>query len=293
MATTEKSPSMKLVKTATVAKPAKPAPAPKAEVEETTGVEAAEVETQEATAPASDDMIVKTAYEIDHMKQAKAFDLVPNLLDNIDHDYFKLGGVLAKVQAEGWFMEKGHETFRSYVEADCGIQYRKAMYLIQIYNGLVGSGVAWDKVKHLGWSKLKELANILDADNVDAWVEIALNMTVIQLQEHIKESTKGESAGSSTEVAEKTTATTTMTFKLHADQKTTVREALDKVKHQSGTEVDSAALEFMALDFLGGNSTLKAMPTLEELMKTKSMEEVLEAFDKVFPNVTVEVTVTG
>lgn len=237
------------------------------------------------------DVIVRVAHEIENLKADKAFKMVPTLLDNIDRDYFRLGGVLAKVQSEGWFMEKQHETFRAFVEADCGIAYRKAMYLIQIYNGLVESGVAWELVGHLGWTKLKELAPILTTDNVIEWVAVAEGMTVLQLQEHIKASSKGVDSGNSPDAgASDAKATTTMTFKLHEDQKTTVRDALDKAKHESATDVDSVALEYIAMDYLG-SSKLKAVTTLKELMEGKSVEEVLQVFEEVFPTVVLQAAV--
>ena len=292
---TAKSPTMKLMKTPAKGKPA-PDAATEPEAEAPKTVTKTTIKTKPKAEPVApveasgEDMIVKTAHEMENLKEDRAFTLVPKLLDNIDHDYFRLGGVLSKVQAEGWFMNKGHETFRAFVEAECGIQYRKGMYLIEIYNGLVESGVAWDQVKHLGWTKLKELANILSPENVEAWVGVAENLTVLQLIEHIKESTKGENASNSPEKTTKASDTTTMTFKVHSDQKATIREALDKAKHESGTEFDSVALEAIALDFLGGESKLKTQPTLKELMAGKSAEEVLEAFGEAFPDVTLEAT---
>ncbi len=297
-----KAPTAKLMKT-----PGKAAPAAAVEAADTSAPEVktktkvsikakpapepvAEVEVAEEAEAASDDMIVQTAKEVENLKADKAFQMVPALLDNIDHDYFRLGGVLAVIQSNGWYQDKGHETFRAFVEAECGLQYRKAMYLVQIYNSLVESGIAWDKVKHLGWTKLKELANILSPENVDEWVSLAENVTVLQLQEYIKEATKGESAGDSPEVAADPSKTTTMTFKLHADQKATVREALDKAKHETGSEFDAVALEAICIDFLGATSKLKAIPSLQELMKGKSAEEVLEAFGEIFPDVTLEAT---
>lgn len=300
MATASKSPSMKLMKNPAKAQVA----AVESEEQEAEQVQPTQktvtktvVKSKAKPAPvathdedASEDLIVKTATEMAHIKSEKAFALVPKLLDTIEHDYFRLGGVLSAIQAGGWFMDKGHETFRAFVEAEAGVEYRKGMYLIEIYNGLVESGVSWDQVKHLGWTKLSVLAKILSPENVDAWVDVAENLTVLQLREHIKESTKGESAAMSPEVSEKSSSTTTMTFKLHADQKTTVREALDKAKHESGTEFDAVALEAMALDFLGGESKLKSIPSLQEMMKGKSPEEVLEAFGEVFPDVQLEAT---
>lgn len=307
MATISKSPTAKLMKKpGTTAPAAAPAAEPAAEAETKTKAPAKSIvkTTTKTAAPkpkakeepvateATDstdggDLIASTAHEIETMKSDKAFQLVPKLLNTIDHDYFRLGGVLSVIQAQGWFHDKGHENFRSFVEAECGMQYRKSMYLIQIYNGLVESGVSWDQVKHLGWTKLKELAPILDTDNVTAWVEVAEGLTVLQLQEYIAQATKGEAADNSAEKPDSDGAksTVTMTFKLHTDQKATVREALDKCKHETNTEHDTVALEHICLDFLGGESVLKKVPSLKELMEKSSLEEVLEIFGEVFPTV--------
>lgn len=293
-----KSPTMKLMKggkaattPAATKTPAKPA-APKA-AEPVEQVKAATTAKTEALTEASEDLIVKTAHEIENLTEAKAFKLVPSLIDNIDQTYFRLGGVLSVIQGGGWYMEKGFDNFRSFVESECGMAYRKSMYLIQIYNGLVESGIAWDKVGHLGWTKLKDLAGILTKENVDEWVGIAENMTVLQLQEHIKASTAGVTKGSNADKAKETESkkTTTITFKVHEDQKQTIREALDKAKHEAGTDVDTVALENICLSFLGGESKLAKVPTLKELMTGKSVEEVLGAFGEVFPKVEIEATV--
>lgn len=246
---------------------------------------AADTTDAESLTKAPVDLIQDTVHEIENVKEQKAFTLVPQLLNDIDHDYFRLGGYLSKIQNEGWFMEKGYETFKSYVESDCGIQYRKAMYLIQIYNGLVASGVSWADVKHLGWTKLKELAAILTPDNVGEWAALAENMTVMALQEHIKASTAAPNSDGPIADDSAAQAVTTMTFKVHADQKTTVREALDKAKHEVGTEFDAVALEAIAMNYLGGESKIKNLPTLAELMKGKSAEEVLGIFGDIFPEV--------
>lgn len=292
----QKSPTVKLMKGKTVAAPASEAPATEVAQETQSKADATVAATVETEGQniVSEDIIVKTAHEIENLKEEKAFKLVPQLLDNIDHDYFRLGGVLSVIQAQGWYMDKGFENFRAFVESSCGIQYRKAMYLVQIYNGLVESGVEWSKVGHLGWTKLKELSSILTPENVDEWVGIAENMTVLQLQEHIKAQTAGVAKGESSEKGEAVEGaaakTTTMTFKLHEDQKQTIREALDKCKHETGTEHDSVALEHIALDYLGGESKLKTVPTLKELMTGKTAEEVLNVFGEVFPDVTLEAT---
>jgi hypothetical protein len=289
------SPTKKLMKTPVAKAAAAPEPektATKVAVK-TAAAKSAKAEPVEKPEVDANDMIVKTAHEIENMKADKAFSLVPTLLDNIEHDYFRLGGVLSKMNNEGWYMEKGYETFKAYVEAECGINYRKAMYWIAIYNGLVESGVAWEKVKHLGWTKLKELAGILSAENVDDWVAVAESMTVLQLQEHIKQSTKGIAAGDSTEGEEgggDTNPVTTKTFKLHTDQKQTVTDALEKAKHLLNTESDTVALEHICMEYLSGGKGKVKPQSLSEVMKDKSMEEVLQVVGEAFPKLVLQAT---
>lgn len=287
-----KSPSMKLMKKApTAAAPEVAEPIQATDVAETTKIKQdTEIQGAESLVKGPEDVISSTVQEIKGMKAEKAFSMVPKLLDNIDHDYFKLGGILSAIQSEGWFMEHAFENFKAYVESECGIQYRKAIYLIQIYNGLVASGVKWEDVKHLGWTKLKELSSILTPDNVGEWVGLAEGMTVLQLQEHIKSATAAPNSDAKPDDDAEAKQVTTMTFKLHTDQKETVREALDKAKHEVGTEFDAVALESIALNFLGGESKLQSVPTLAELMKGKSAEEVLGIFGEVFPDVELSAT---
>jgi hypothetical protein len=243
-----------------------------------------------ATVAVEDDLIAKTATEVENMKEEKALKLIPALMNGMESDKFKLGGVLSLVQANGWHMDQGYESFRAFVENAHGLKYRKVMYLIANYNGLVKSGVRWSQVEILGWSKLKEVIPILTKENVTEWVDLITGqeMTVIQLQEYIKALTAGDTLPK-TDTAE-AKKTVTMTFKLHEDQKATVKEALDKAKHEVGTTVDTVALEAICLDFLGGASKLQQMPTLKDLMASKSAEEVLGIFGDVFPNINIEAT---
>jgi hypothetical protein len=246
------------------------------------------VETPEVPSEAGD-MIVQTAKEVENLKEAKAFDSVPRLMSDIEQNYFKLGGYLSKIQAEGWFLNKGYENFKAYVEAECSIKYRKAMYLIGIYNGLVAAQIPWSKVSHLGWTKLKELAGILNNDNVDEWVTVAENMTALQLIDYIAKQTAGTDASNSTDAAQTDAAkVTTMTFKLHADQKESVEEALAKAKHASGTEVNGAALEYICLDYLG---SAPKVVNLTDVMKTKALEDVLQSLQEAFPTLVMQASV--
>ncbi len=193
------------------------------------------------------DMISSTAADIEKMQQSDAEATAKSLLDTRDYGAFKLGGVFSLMMTNGWFGP--YDNFKDYVENVIGYGYRKAVYLAAIYNTLVESGIPWDKVKDLGWSKLVKILPILNNENVDKWVKDAQSVTVLQLEELVKQA-KANPGGQQIENQAK--PVTTMTFKLHDDQKETVKAAIAKAKEITGTSVDTVALEHIAIDFLNG-----------------------------------------
>jgi hypothetical protein len=243
------------------------------------------------------DVIATTAHEVENIGKENAPAIVRALLNDTDFNFFKLGGVLAVIQTNQWFGE--HDTFRAYVEAEFGLSYRKAVYLVAIYTALVQSGVSWDKVKELGWTKLKELAGILTSKNADAWVKKALGATTLQLQDmvrqaKVKQAQKEAAEGASGDGATpETTAkkVSTKTFKLHDDQREIVEAALDKAKIEGNTEVEAVALEYICVNYANNIGFAAAKQKgLQELMSETPLEYVLATLEAVFPklNMTIE-----
>lgn len=234
----------------------------------------------------TDDLLIQIVQEVSALSAEEALSAVPNLMNNADENYFRLGGVLSLIQTNKFFESEGFETFKLFVEQKLGIPYRKAMYWIQIYDSLVESGVSWNKVKDVGWTKLKDLASILTVDNVDEWVKRAESMTTLQLQEAIAKAKAGilPSSGLTPE-DDKPSEVTTFTVKVHALQKVTIREALDKAKTESGTEFDGVALENVCLYYLSGGALKPA--SLADFLKKHTPEDALLAFETVYPDLEV------
>lgn len=220
-----------------------------------------------------EDLLADLVHEVENMTEKAARDTVKQLSNETEMTCFKMGGVLSVIQAHNWF--EPYASFREYVEKELGLHYRKATYWVSIYNSLSESGVPWAKVKHIGWTKLKEIAEVLTVENVDEWVKIAEAQTTLQLVETVK----GFKSKDAPKALEDQTAktVTTMTFKVHEDQKETVKAALDKAKGVSGTQVDTAALEFICLDYLGAQ-------TMAEKLAAMGIDKALEALEKAFPS---------
>lgn len=247
------------------------------------------------TSAKSKDIIASTASEIENLTKAKAFILSNTLREEIGFTAFKRGGVLAKIFDEGWYKAEGYDKFQDFVEAtQDDLKYRKAMYLISIYKALVDKEISWDQVAHIGWTKLKELTAIFDGENTEEWVKKAESLTVLQLKDAInaflnKQDSDGEGGGEgATGGSDEEPTTTTITFKLHVDQKETVREAIEKAKTDGNTSVDAVALEAMAVNYLAATGGKKPKATLtQKLLKEAGADKVKDMLAKALPDLQI------
>lgn len=220
---------------------------------------------------ATTDLIVASSTEVENLTKVKAMKLAPELIENEGINDFKLGGVLQRIQEEKWWEGDDYESFKDYIEKGLGLFYRKSMYLINIYDRLVEAGIKWADVKSIGWSKLRFIVDYLNTENIAEWVKRCSEMNQLEIQEYVKGLKSGEikSADDSGDDEPAPTKVSSMVFKVHEDQKETIREALDKQKEISGTEVDTVALEQICLAFLEG-SLGKAKPAKVTEAKVKA-----------------------
>ena len=193
------------------------------------------------------DVLADLVHEVENLKEKAAYDLIANLIEETDVVFFKLGGVLSVCLSNQW--SQGYPSFKEMLEGKYGFGYRKAMYLIEVYNKLANSGIEWDKLKPLGWTKVQIIAPVLTVENADSWIKIAGEQNSLTLIETVKNSKKPLIEGES-----QPKTVTNMKFVLHSDQKKTVDAALDKAKAASSTDVASVALEYICLDYMGGVS---------------------------------------
>jgi hypothetical protein len=234
------------------------------------------------------DLILDTAHYVENLTKDAALDALRSVVETQGTNNFQMGGLLQRIYEMGWWDNGIYQNFKEFVEKEYGVGFRKAAYLMTIYSGLVNSGIKWEQVEVLGWTKLRELVAILTSDNVEEWVEKAKGMTVLQLIEHIKvEKAKAlpEKEGKVQEVTE-VAKVSTKTFKLHEDQLETVTTAIEKAKEDGNTEFDTVALEYICLrylsDDLGKAVTTTKTKTLEQLMQDAGPEKVKDVFMEVF-----------
>lgn len=247
----------------------KPSPKPKAETKPAETKPAA-VEKKEAPKAAAksnellvaaaalpaDDLIAKTAQAIDKRvkNRSSAEENIRELLDDDDFSEFKLGGLLAKLQTNPDWWKESYQSFKDYLETAFGLKYGKAMYCVRIYRRLLTLGVPWTSFQNIGWTKVNLLCDIVTPENVEEWVEKAKAMNTISLEAAISAALQKEPAAAG---ANETSNVTTVTFKVHPDQKVIINEALEKAKATINTSVASVALEGICQTYMGDGVAFK------------------------------------
>lgn len=250
---------------------------------------------QEILPPASGTMIGTVSLPavelIDIETEAEAADVAKNLLGIGDYATYHLGGIFCKMADEKWFM--GHPTFKECCDVEFGVQYRKAAYFMQIFRTLNDKGIKWQDVISVGWTKLKEMLDVMDASNAVEWATKAKGMSTVELIEHIKKtkSKKGQKVLSAPTTFNKV-------FKLHPDQKEVVDAALADAKIKGDTEVDTVALELICQQFLGEPMGKPMTPEkiiaeyfAKEAGTTDGLKMLMKIIDKEFSDVSMELDI--
>jgi hypothetical protein len=170
---------------------------------------------------------------------ADILDLAKEVSEEAAATDYKLGGVLFHVRKSGAYKEldkryaeKGG--FNLYVLEQLNTEYRKAMYLIDIYYKASKYGLDAERISAIGWAKAAKIAAVMDADNAEELLELAEDNTVSDLVDNIKTSYK-EVGGTK---GEKKTLKI-FKFKLFEDKAGAIEEILNAV---------ASAMEFKTLD---------------------------------------------
>lgn len=257
---------------------------------ETAAVATATTTAKAAKTKATGNLIHDVAVEIEGLSKTKALNAADKLAEDIEANYFRLGGVLKLILKEQWF--EGYPNFESYVYEKFGFGKRKGDYLISIYTNLVDKQIPWEKVSHLGWTKLKDLAPILTLVNLDEWVAKATPCTVMELQAMLKATVGGEATSGKT-----TSDTTSLKFTVHNDQAEVIQGALAKAKGELATDHDNVALAGVCSGYLanvyavaGAAPDAAPIDFVAEFTKLGYVE-VLGLFEKAFPLIELSVDI--
>lgn len=171
---------------------------------------------------------------------------------------YKLGGVLFHVRREKAYRtldpsyaERGG--FEKYVNERLGLEYRKTMYLIDIYYKFNLFGIPGAKVAEIGWTKASQIARVMTEENAEELLTLAKETTVSDLRDSIK-----EDFVDTTNPENKTRAKRiTFKFRLFEDQAAVVDGVLKRAMDHLGYADINMAFEHIVTEWATENLDTK------------------------------------
>lgn len=226
----EEAPAPKAKKKAAT-KPTKPTKPAKAKQEE------AVVVPEPVSAPAGKLTLLKSVKEAIKL-HGTALAAATKLYSEVERTYLAIGGCLAIIQREdmhadpklvkkGNVYEPGQKGFKAFCEEVMAMSYRKAQYLINIYETISRLGISEAQLAGIGWSKLKDAVGYLNTEGADVEEVIALakNKNGTEFASEMKK--KILEAGGTLHGNSAGTEMTVFKFALHMDQGEKLAQALD------------------------------------------------------------------
>lgn len=183
---------------------------------------------------------------------------------------YRLGGILYHIQKDKAYLEVegGQEYaekggFAKFLQEYFNIDYRKAMYLIEIYVHFTQAGIddAAEVVAQMGWTKASKIAKLLTVEGQDAGelIELASNSTVSDLSSAIQE----QKTVGGTRVGGEVVTRTTLRFRLVEQEGADVQATLEAIAETNGLKDIGEALVWLCDDYNqqhGGEAQADAAP---------------------------------
>lgn len=182
----------------------------------------------------------------------------------------------------------GYENYKQWGEEELGLHPRKVERLKAIWHHLYVTlegkldRTIRNKIIDLGWTKVRELIRVIDANNAEQWVEVAENLNYSELCEVIRRALEDQ------EKRDQAAAVGTvdddddeefrghdpppdmdrfkqMGFMLTPEQKANVELALDRASELANSKKPGHLLDLICTDFLATNSFTKKDDPLRHL----------------------------
>ena len=195
---------------------------------------------------------------------------IKSLIEQIEKTWVDISILLADVYEKEKYKEWGFEKFEDYTQEELNLEYRSAMYRVQLGKAINELGLDKERIKNVGWTKIKEILPLLreevDEKTIDALLDHASKKSVRALKDFVKRAKEEVIAGDNIETVKKVK----VTFQFIQDQWDIVSQALDRAMELANTDNKALALEYICGEWLESDN-----PNLPE-----ANEEVEDGIDE-------------
>jgi hypothetical protein len=193
-----------------------------------------------------------------------------------------MGEVLYVIFKKQYYVDAGYRDWRTFCNNVLDVKWRTATYLKDIYEKFSELGVDEILRKGIGWSKLKELLPVVNAQNVNHWIELARGKkNSVQVLNAMVRYALGKIPKEEADRVPQIVA-----FRLLEEQVENVKRALEIARRLTGSDSRAYQLEMICAEFRatydddGERQKAKVVASLlrkiEVTMKVKFNGEVID-----------------
>jgi hypothetical protein len=199
------------------------------------------------------------------MEHFKIHRRILRLKDRLDTCYYELGGLLREVFHQQYYLELGFDHFEDYLREILEFSIRKAFYLMSIWDKVNELSIPPEKLRQIGWTKMKEVVRVATPEDLTVWLARAEQLTTQELQALIGQN--------------ETDNETPKPFVIHfyQAQRDVFVRALELAHLMTGSESRGYQAEMIAAEFL---ATYESMEEEESEAREGSL---LQASDRCLP----------
>lgn len=208
---------------------------------------------------------------VEGVSSDELLELAHEMVEEASTADYKVGGILYHVRLTGAYQDVNEDYaskggFERYINEELGMEYRKAMYLIDIYYKFNQFGIGSDVVASVGWTKASQIARVMTEENADALIEAAESSTVADLKEIIVEDFSGETGSTRSEPAKKKV---TFKFRLFEDQASPVEQYLAQAEETLGLNDLNQTFEHIVTEWASDHLDVRAQQKTKRKVTTK------------------------
>lgn len=162
---------------------------------------------------------------------------------SVDKGSMDMAKLLSEIYHKEYHLAWGFSNFEAYCDMELDFQYRKAKYLVEIWDKVKSFNIDQKRLEAIGWTKLRELVKVMDAENVEEWLGRAESSSYREL--HTTISTRVGSGEAPDQI-------TTFKLRMDAGEAAIIIEALDAAKSMlSGDKENTTlALQMICQDWM-------------------------------------------
>lgn len=171
---------------------------------------------------------------------------------------YHIGGILYHIKKTGSYKDikpeyADNKGFALFLSENLNIEYRKAMYLIEIYVNFTQAGIEnpAERVATIGWTKASKIAKLMNADGQEPedLLELAENSTVAELSASITEQNE-HVGGTPGPLVKKVT----MRFRYFEEEGSALVAIIREAQSAQALKTEDEALAFILNDWASANA---------------------------------------